>query len=406
MFQEAQYTRERDQRIDFFRGLSLLIIFIDHIEPNRLAAYTLQRFAFFDAADVFVFISGYVIGQVYTRELLRGGFEGCFVKAVRRFRQLYGWHLAVAAATVVLLYCFSRRGVYLNTPSLYLFLKEPLQTALMIATFRHTPGSLSILPLYACLTAVTPFIVYCVDKRNRIFIACSIATYAGVQLLPVNPATPHFEGLLRFFNVFAWQLIFVIGIWLGNRQVHGLSFKFPYARRSVLLASAATFCGAFVRLATTSPRMAAMLHTNFWLDMLPKLVPLTNKITAGPLRLFNLVVVLILVCRISRHSRIWTGWLARRLIHCGKHSLIVFFAGMLLSYSATLVVSTHPGNMMIAIYASLIGCTLLLFGGHLAAEWTTANPGFRIAGRVLKAYQGSTCQTNPHTLPACDNIPL
>src|SRR4029077_5661707 len=50
---------ERDLRLDFFRGLSLFFIFIDHIPNNVLSYGTLQAIAFADAAEVFIFISGY-----------------------------------------------------------------------------------------------------------------------------------------------------------------------------------------------------------------------------------------------------------------------------------------------------------------------------------------------------------
>ena len=46
----------RDLRLDLFRGLSLLFIFIDHIPNNVLSYLTLHSIAFYDAAEVFVFI--------------------------------------------------------------------------------------------------------------------------------------------------------------------------------------------------------------------------------------------------------------------------------------------------------------------------------------------------------------
>src|SRR5262249_26615569 len=45
----------RDLRLDFFRGLALILIFIDHIPGNILNYLTLQSFQFFDAAEIFIF---------------------------------------------------------------------------------------------------------------------------------------------------------------------------------------------------------------------------------------------------------------------------------------------------------------------------------------------------------------
>jgi len=56
---------ERDLRLDFFRGLALVFIFIDHVPDNKLARITLGSWNFSDAAEVFVFISGYTAALVF-----------------------------------------------------------------------------------------------------------------------------------------------------------------------------------------------------------------------------------------------------------------------------------------------------------------------------------------------------
>jgi OpgC protein len=47
---QAQH-RQRDARVDFFRGLALVFIFVDHIPGNALGHFTLRNFGFADAAD-------------------------------------------------------------------------------------------------------------------------------------------------------------------------------------------------------------------------------------------------------------------------------------------------------------------------------------------------------------------
>ena len=49
---------ERDYRLDFCRGLALILIFIDHVPGNPASHWTLRKWAFCDAAEVFVLISG------------------------------------------------------------------------------------------------------------------------------------------------------------------------------------------------------------------------------------------------------------------------------------------------------------------------------------------------------------
>ena len=49
---------DRDIRLDFFRGIALLFIFLDHIPDNNVNWLTIRNFGFSDASEIFVFISG------------------------------------------------------------------------------------------------------------------------------------------------------------------------------------------------------------------------------------------------------------------------------------------------------------------------------------------------------------
>src|SRR5690242_638009 len=56
---------ERDLRLDLFRGLALVLIFLDHIPSNAVSWATLRNYGFSDAAEIFIFISGYANAYVY-----------------------------------------------------------------------------------------------------------------------------------------------------------------------------------------------------------------------------------------------------------------------------------------------------------------------------------------------------
>ena len=63
----AKMGTQRDLRIDFFRGLALVFIFIDHVPGNDLARFTLRNFGFSDAAEVFVLLAGFSAVLAYLR---------------------------------------------------------------------------------------------------------------------------------------------------------------------------------------------------------------------------------------------------------------------------------------------------------------------------------------------------
>src|SRR6185312_13492146 len=85
----------RDYRLDFFRGLALLFIFIDHIPDNFISFFTLRSFAFCDAAEVFIFISGYTAALAYAPVFQREGVAMGIARIYRRVWQLYVAHLCL-----------------------------------------------------------------------------------------------------------------------------------------------------------------------------------------------------------------------------------------------------------------------------------------------------------------------
>lgn len=59
------FVVERDLRLDLLRGLGLWMIFLDHIPDDVVSWLTLRNYGSSDAAEFFVFISGYLLGFIY-----------------------------------------------------------------------------------------------------------------------------------------------------------------------------------------------------------------------------------------------------------------------------------------------------------------------------------------------------
>ena len=55
----------RDLRLDLIRGIANWQIFINHIPNNIFNWVTTENYGFSDAADLFIFISGYTACFVY-----------------------------------------------------------------------------------------------------------------------------------------------------------------------------------------------------------------------------------------------------------------------------------------------------------------------------------------------------
>jgi len=90
---------ERDLRLDFFRGLGLWMIFLDHIPDDVVSWLTLRNYGFSDAAEFFVFISGYLAGYIYGPIIQSGNFLAATKRLLVR-----AWHLYIAHILLFLLF--------------------------------------------------------------------------------------------------------------------------------------------------------------------------------------------------------------------------------------------------------------------------------------------------------------
>jgi hypothetical protein len=359
---------ERDLRIDFIRGLALVCIYIDHIQGNFLASFTLQRFSFIDAAEVFILISGYVCGIVYTSTYLRAGLRTCLAKAMRRCVQIYFAQITLLLASCLILYEFAIRGVYLahRDPAIYAFLEHPLKTLLAALALAHAPGLAGLLPLYLVFLALTPITVSILCHRPVYVLVCSALIYLVVQLRPeitayfVYPMPRAWE-----FNPAAWQLLFVAGLLMGNRKVRrGSVLQVPRWLTGIGVAGLAMI--AIVRCGA-SPVLARLIHTRALQDFFgrfPEDFAYTGKHNFQPLRIVNVILLVLATPLLRRKSRLLLGWLAGCVIRMGSNSLVVYSAGIPLSYAAMAFSVQYRAGQFLFALLTIAGILIM----HLVAQ--------------------------------------
>src|ERR1700751_3909066 len=80
---------ELDLRLDLWRVLGLWMIFLDHVPNDIVAWLTLRNYGFSDAAEFFVFISGYLAGFIYGPIIAGSSFlaatKGLWKRDVQRY---------------------------------------------------------------------------------------------------------------------------------------------------------------------------------------------------------------------------------------------------------------------------------------------------------------------------------
>ena len=98
-------TGQRELRLDLFRGLALWMIYIDHVSPDHLTWLTIRNYGFSDAAELFIFISGFTAALVYGRATFESGFVIGTARVLRRIWQIYTAHLLLFLVLMAAMAC-------------------------------------------------------------------------------------------------------------------------------------------------------------------------------------------------------------------------------------------------------------------------------------------------------------
>jgi len=94
--------RERDPRIDAFRGAALVTIFVDHVPGNPYELFTLRNWGFSDAAEAFFIMSGIAAGLAYSGAFRTKPFLEAAAPIWKRSWTLYVVHIFLTLVGVAL----------------------------------------------------------------------------------------------------------------------------------------------------------------------------------------------------------------------------------------------------------------------------------------------------------------
>jgi hypothetical protein len=351
----------RDLRIDFFRGLALWMIFIDHIDGNWLAHFTYHSLGFSDAREIFIFLSGISCLLLYGRLEASSGLASVYFRALYRAAQIYLGYAFVVFFTFTAL--FAARSVaepyFADSGEFALLFADPGRALVAAASLYYTPGYLDILPLYLWLVAATPLMVWALRRAPAATLLASAAVWLAAQsgVLPEMPSLgPTGTASL---NPLSWQLLFCLGLWTGqyfHRGGRGL-----HVSRSIQgLCAVIVVFGLICSVAALLDRSSLAQH----LPLVGALHELRQAVHTGScefaLRLVHFLAVAYLVASIlpASHPLLRATW-ARPLVLTGQFSLQSFCLGAIMSVLGTLYWQAYaPGYGQQALM-SLLGCTLM-----------------------------------------------
>ncbi|HMD66669.1 MAG TPA: OpgC domain-containing protein [Stellaceae bacterium] len=342
----------RDLRIDFFRGLALIFIFIDHIPENILSYFTIQAIGFFDAAEVFIFISGYTAALVYGQTLVSQGPLYATARILGRAWQLYVAHIflfVIFVAEVSYTVTTFNNPMYNDEMRVGDFLEEPHIAIVKALLLEFQPTFLDILPLYILLLAIFPAVLLGLRWRPFIVLLPSLLLYLAVQATNVSvPAYP--EGHVWYFNPLAWQFLFIAGAALGFNGGRRRRWSKP-ARAILPLAVVVVTVGFVIKLSWTIHGVWDPFPGFFLRELWP-----VNKNNLSPVRLIPFFAAVGVVAAV-----VPTDWgvldspAARPLVLCGQQSLEIFCLGILLSALGHFVLSEYDSAIGIQLLVNLAG---------------------------------------------------
>lgn len=352
----------RDPRLDMFRGLALVMIFINHVPGTVYENFTSRNFGFSDAAEAFVFMSGMAAGLAYSGRLAKGPLWPGIAKVWARARQLYFVHLAITLISLGI-FAFAAQNFGIveaisrnNIPPIF---ADPLGAMIGLPLLTHQLGYLNILPLYATLLIVTPGLILIGRRWPMRLLVGSVVTWIVAGTFRLNfPNYPTHGGW--FFNPLSWQLIFVVGLLGGMAMKRGerLVPKRPalvWASAAITLAILAwvklDWLGAMGRDALGFLSRMGMPFYITWFDKTFLALP----------RLGHALVLFYLMSSLGIVLRFAQSKFAAPLRVLGRQGLAVFATGTVLSMALqTLKLALPPDPVTDGVM--LGGGLLLLYG--------------------------------------------
>jgi hypothetical protein len=345
----------RDLRLDLFRGVANWAIFLDHIPDNVVNWITTRNYGFSDAADLFVFISGYTASFVYARMMIDRGFIVGATRLTKRVWQLYVAHIILFVIYIVSIGYVAQRFSdpeiisEFNVAGLVDSAVETLRQGLLL---KFKPVNLDVLPLYIVLMGFFPPVLWMMLRQPGLTMLASIALWLAARQFGWN--LPAYPGGSWYFNPYCWQVLFVFGSWcaLGgarkSRSIIDAPLTLYVCIVYLIFAMVMTMAGKFPDFGALFPRW---LYDTFNPN---------DKTNLAPYRFLHFVTIVIMIIRFVPKDWAALEWkIFDPVIVCGQQSLAVFCVGVFLSFVGHFELMMSSGSLFAQIFVSVTGIALM-----------------------------------------------
>lgn len=348
---------KRRPELDAARGLMLVWIALTHL-PTVISTYSNQPFGFVSASEGFIMLAALFSGRNYLKLAHREGYPAAGKKAGARGLRLYAYHVLLLCLAFGLLAPLAATG---GRPGVHnmldFYFAAPHRALLDAALLIYRPPLLDILPMYILFSAaLTPLALRLGEKLGWKYVLgvsfavwfaaqCGLkkAVYLGLaHIVPMHIPLKNMGA----FDLWAWQFLWVAGLWLGARWARGDLPIENWARKAVWPAVAIALAFLALRYSVFPNVQPAPFGVLF------------DKWHLGVVRIIDFAAVAAVLVRFN-HKLKWTAW--RPLVLLGQASLQVFcvhllfcFAGLLLMGTAEVVTGWTEAALMAATLAGML----------------------------------------------------
>jgi len=234
---------KRRLEIDAARGAMLVWMTLTHL-PTVITPWVNQPFGYISASEGFIFLSALFTGRIYFKLLERDGVGAMTWKLFLRTLRLYRYHVVLLFAAFVVVARFAMSGHNQNLYNLldFYFAAGPARAIADALLLVYRPPLLDIIPLYLIFLLISPLTLIAAAKIGWKYIlggsfAIWLAAQFGLRQALYGLAAQHL-GLriplneMGAFNLWAWQFMWILGMWCGSRWAKDALPVEKWARRA------------------------------------------------------------------------------------------------------------------------------------------------------------------------------
>lgn len=352
-----EIKKQRDHRIDFLRGLALVMIYINHVPGTFWENFTSRNFGFSDAAEGFVLMSGIATGLAFGPSYTAPAPMGKRLRPWRRALTLWTVHVPICLAILALFaltigdLAVAKMAIARNIAPV---IEQPWPFIPALAMLSHQFAYADILPLYIVFLLAAPVLLALAVRWPWPLMIASVTLWFLTGYLGIRvPTWPLQNGW--FFNPLSWQVLFVAGILTGLATRQGRRIL-PYRTWAVWLAWGFL---AMAAIWTQFPAVAAAGGHGLWLlaqwTGLPPVVVAFDKGFLFLPRLLHILALAYALSSLPMLRSIASSPQGAGLARLGRHSLPVFATGTLMAYTAQVIKALAPASFLLD--------TVMIFGG-------------------------------------------